>query len=169
MRRQIYWQVVMKYFLPKSNILCMIQIYLYSLKIKINTSVCGMAIGSFPVCLHNEETIKHGESFLHSGNSGWWSQGVGRGHCKAKVKSVIFCGLSVQFGFIDTICKSLKLCFWGKGKQELAYVAGVSIGTNNSCILKVCISSYGNRAYRYLHISAQSILKDIACSTFVIA
>lgn len=100
MRRQIYWQVVMKYFLPKSNILCMTQIYLYSLKIKINTSVCGMAVGSYRVCLHNEETIKCGESFLHSENvcvsgGGWWSQGFGRGHCKAKVKSVIFCGLSV--------------------------------------------------------------------------
>lgn len=149
----------------------MIQIYLYSLKIKINISVCGMAVGSYRVCLHNEETIKCGESFLHSGNvyvsiGGCWSQGVGRGHCKTKVKRVIFCGLSVQLGFMATICKSLKLCFQGKGKQELAYVAGVSIGTNNSYILEVCISSYGNRAYRDLHISAQRILQGYCLQHF---
>lgn len=43
-------------------------------------------------------------------------QGFGIGLSKGKVKSVIFCGLSVQFCSMATECKSLKLCFWGEGR-----------------------------------------------------
>ena len=50
---------------------------------------------------------------------------------KAKVKSVILLLTVSLLCFMATESKSLKLCFWGKGKQEFAYTVGVSVGTTN--------------------------------------
>lgn len=159
----------MKYFLPKSNVLCVIQIYLYSLKIKINTSVCSTAICSYRVCLHNEDmkienvvrtfSIQETCVFLQVADGAKVLQ-----EAIAKPRSRVSHFVDSQFSYALWPQNVRPYGPWNyvfgeKGGRNLPTLPQFLLVQLIHTVLKICTSSYGNRAYRYPHTRAQSILQ----------